>query len=355
VPLANSPCATSPCASPRATTGSSWGRAAAASRSYCRPSRASFHQRGGRSWSRPRRHRTAPEHRKMGLVFQQAALFPHKSVRENIAYGLRARKVAREEVDRTVDDLIERLGLRAILARPVATLSGGEAQRVAVARALAIKPDLLLLDEPMSALDHNTRLELQSSWPGFTRNWADHLARHPQPRRGRGPGRPRGDHAWGPHRAARKLGRGLRSAALSVRGALFRTGSVLYCQAARLRPPVRRKAGPMPRRGGKLKAMQPERAPLGKVFNTPFLSLDGTSVEMAALLFLFLGGGRHQQRESPPAMDPAWRPGAVVPGVLLRRVFVPWRVWHDSQRPLRPDLWWGRPTANRSTGWPCPS
>jgi ABC-type Fe3+/spermidine/putrescine transport system ATPase subunit len=104
---------------------------------------------------------TAPEHRKMGLVFQQSALFPHKSVRENIAYGLRARKVAREEVDRRVDDLIERLGLKSILARPVATLSGGEAQRVAVARALAIKPDLLLLDEPMSALDHNTRLELQ--------------------------------------------------------------------------------------------------------------------------------------------------------------------------------------------------
>lgn len=104
---------------------------------------------------------TAPEHRKMGLVFQQAALFPHKSVRENIAYGLRARKVARAEVDRTVDDLVDRLSLRAILARPVATLSGGEAQRVAVARALAIKPDLLLLDEPMSALDHNTRLELQ--------------------------------------------------------------------------------------------------------------------------------------------------------------------------------------------------
>lgn len=102
-----------------------------------------------------------PEHRKMGLVFQQSALFPHKSVRGNIAYGLRARKMPNQEVDRTVDDLVERLGLQTILSRPVPTLSGGEAQRVAVARALAIRPDLLLLDEPMSALDHNTRLELQ--------------------------------------------------------------------------------------------------------------------------------------------------------------------------------------------------
>jgi ABC-type Fe3+/spermidine/putrescine transport system ATPase subunit len=103
-----------------------------------------------------------PERRRMGLVFQQAALFPHRSVRENIAYGLRARRAAAADIDRTVGDLVERLGLGAILGRPVPTLSGGEAQRVAIARALAIRPDLLLLDEPMSALDHNTRLELQA-------------------------------------------------------------------------------------------------------------------------------------------------------------------------------------------------
>ena len=103
-----------------------------------------------------------PERRRMGLVFQQAALFPHRSVRENIAYGLRARRVSGQEIERTVGELVERLRLADILPRPVPTLSGGEAQRVAIARALAIRPDLLLLDEPMSALDHNTRLELQA-------------------------------------------------------------------------------------------------------------------------------------------------------------------------------------------------
>jgi ABC-type Fe3+/spermidine/putrescine transport system ATPase subunit len=103
-----------------------------------------------------------PEKRNIGLVFQQAALFPHLSVRANIEYGLRARRVPADEMRRTVDELIDRLGLAAILPRPVATLSGGEAQRVAIARALAPKPVLLLLDEPLSALDHNARLELQT-------------------------------------------------------------------------------------------------------------------------------------------------------------------------------------------------
>jgi ABC-type Fe3+/spermidine/putrescine transport system ATPase subunit len=104
----------------------------------------------------------APDRRNIGLVFQQAALFPHLSVRGNIEYGLRARRVPAAEARRTVDELIDRLGLAAVLPRPVATLSGGEAQRVAIARALAVRPVLLLLDEPLSALDHNARLELQT-------------------------------------------------------------------------------------------------------------------------------------------------------------------------------------------------
>jgi ABC-type Fe3+/spermidine/putrescine transport system ATPase subunit len=103
-----------------------------------------------------------PEKRNIGLVFQQAALFPHLTVRANIEYGLRARRVPADDIRRTVDELIERLGLAGILPRPVATLSGGEAQRVAIARALAPKPVLLLLDEPLSAVDHNARIDLQA-------------------------------------------------------------------------------------------------------------------------------------------------------------------------------------------------
>ena len=104
----------------------------------------------------------APDRRNIGLVFQQAALFPHLSVRGNIEYGPRARRVPEAESRRTVDELVDRLGLAAVLPRPVATQSGGEAQRVAIARALAVRPVLLLLDEPLSALDHNARLELQT-------------------------------------------------------------------------------------------------------------------------------------------------------------------------------------------------
>jgi len=101
------------------------------------------------------------ERRGVGLVFQQAALFPHYSVTGNIEYGLKARGVPSAERHGRVAELVELLGLEAITSRPVATLSGGEAQRVAIARALAVKPSLLLLDEPLSLVDANGRRELR--------------------------------------------------------------------------------------------------------------------------------------------------------------------------------------------------
>jgi ABC-type Fe3+/spermidine/putrescine transport system ATPase subunit len=104
--------------------------------------------------------RAPPEAREVGLVFQQSALFPHLSVGENLAYGLRARRVAAAERDRRVSEVVAAVRIESLLSRPTATLSGGEAQKVALARALAIHPRVLLLDEPLGPIDHDARQDL---------------------------------------------------------------------------------------------------------------------------------------------------------------------------------------------------
>jgi len=103
----------------------------------------------------------APEKRGVGLVFQRSALFPHHDVAGNITYGLAVRGASTAERRRRLDELVETLDLSALLQRPVASLSGGEAQRVALARALAVRPRVLLLDEPLGPLDFHARAELQ--------------------------------------------------------------------------------------------------------------------------------------------------------------------------------------------------
>ncbi|MFN3762473.1 MAG: ABC transporter ATP-binding protein, partial [Anaerolineae bacterium] len=102
-----------------------------------------------------------PERRSVGFVYQDYALFPHLSVAENIAFGLRLRGMGRKAIAARVDELARRLSIHHLLQRRPETLSGGEAQRVALARALAMEPAILLLDEPLSALDPPTREELQ--------------------------------------------------------------------------------------------------------------------------------------------------------------------------------------------------
>ncbi|MFA1611340.1 ABC transporter ATP-binding protein [Halobellus rubicundus] len=94
----------------------------------------------------------APEDRDFGFVFQDYALFPHMTVRENVEYGARYRDSSRE-----ADELLAELGVSHLAERNPPTLSGGEKQRVALARALAVRPDVLLLDEPLAALDVPTR------------------------------------------------------------------------------------------------------------------------------------------------------------------------------------------------------
>ena len=102
-----------------------------------------------------------PHKRNTGLVFQDYALFPHQSVFDNVAYGLRARKVSESEISKKVTSHLERVGLGAFSQRAPSDLSGGQRQRVALARALVIEPEVLLMDEPLSALDANLRQEMR--------------------------------------------------------------------------------------------------------------------------------------------------------------------------------------------------
>lgn len=105
--------------------------------------------------------RLSPQQRKIGFVFQDYTLFPHLNVAGNIAYGLRAQGVPRSRHAARVDELLQLVGLEGFADRSVQTLSGGEQQRIALARALAPQPRALLLDEPFSAVDTERRDELR--------------------------------------------------------------------------------------------------------------------------------------------------------------------------------------------------
>jgi spermidine/putrescine ABC transporter ATP-binding subunit len=102
-----------------------------------------------------------PYRRNTGMVFQSYALFPHKTVAENIAFGLRVRRLARAEREQRIAEALRLVHLEQFASRYPAQLSGGQRQRVALARAIVIRPEVLLLDEPLAALDLKLREELQ--------------------------------------------------------------------------------------------------------------------------------------------------------------------------------------------------
>jgi ABC-type Fe3+/spermidine/putrescine transport system ATPase subunit len=124
----------------------------------------------GEIWMNGARLDTLPPYkRRVNTVFQQYALFPHLNVRDNVAYGLRVTNAPSKEIDARVSDALRMVKMESFASARPATLSGGQQQRVALARALVNRPWLLLLDEPLSALDANLRKEMQSELKSLQR------------------------------------------------------------------------------------------------------------------------------------------------------------------------------------------
>ena len=105
---------------------------------------------------------TPPNKRNVNTVFQKYSLFPHLNVFDNVAFGLKLKKMPKDEIKKRVTDMLATVDLKGYEKRSVAKLSGGQQQRVAIARAYAVKPEVLLMDEPFGALDAQTRTQLQT-------------------------------------------------------------------------------------------------------------------------------------------------------------------------------------------------
>ncbi len=175
-----------------------------------------------------------PYERNVGLLFQHYALFPHMTVAENVAYGLKHRGWPKAEIPERVGEMLRLVQLKGFEARRPGQLSGGQQQRVALARVLATRPQLVLLDEPLSALDAKLREELRLELKQIlTFGRLDDDRRHPRPGRGDEPRRPHHRDESRPHRAAGHAGRDLHAAADAVRRRLHRPHQLVPRQPLR--------------------------------------------------------------------------------------------------------------------------
>lgn len=116
-----------------------------------------------------------PKRRGVGMVFQQYSLFPNLTVGQNVAFGLKIQKKNKDEIQRRVQEMLEIVGLSEKINYYPRQLSGGQQQRVALARALVTEPKVLLLDEPLSAIDALLRRNLQVEIRRIQKNWGSQL------------------------------------------------------------------------------------------------------------------------------------------------------------------------------------
>ena len=254
-----------------------------------------------------------PKDRDVAMVFQSYALYPHKNVADNIAYPLRVRKVPREKRQERAAEVARMLDIDGLLDRMPKQLSGGQRQRVALARAIIREPHAFLMDEPLSNLDAQLRLQMRAEIKRLQRDLRhDHRLCDPRPGRGDDDGRPGCGHAARAAPAARAAGRGLRPSGQPVRRPVLRLAADERARrdgrGRPLPPPLRRGAAPGRRHAGPVKlGFRPENAQMTAPGEAGSLAGEVYVVEPLGneTLIAVTVGGEQVNLRAPAGFEPA--------------------------------------------------